>query len=305
MPGVVWLASYPKSGNTWTRAFLANYLVDGAEPVDINKLPEFAFGDSKRRMYADFGQISNEKVTFAYALRNKAQMLSWLVHFRQSDVFVKTHCRLTTAHGVPTIPPSVTAGAIYIVRNPFDVAVSFMHHMQTTIDNAVLSLCTPGLTLPATDTHVDEFLGSWGQHVEGWTRAPGMTRHVMRYEDMVREPEAAFSALVRFLNLPLDSERLKKAVRFSDFQSLKSQERERGFVEARDDGKSPFFRSGQIGQWQESLSESHIRMIVESHRAILERFGYLDAEGRPASITYEPARRRQDAAAPGLIHDSV
>ncbi len=279
MSGIIWLASYPKSGNTWLRAFLANYMSDSPEAVPINELPKFIYGDSHIPHYEQLaGQplegLSEEELA---VLRGRVHL--WLARAKPHEVFVKTHSAMGRVGGAPAITPGATAGAIYVIRNPCDVAVSFAHHYQIPVSRAVALLCDDDNMLPASGGQLAQFLSSWRRHVLGWTEAKGLTLHLMRYEDMLRAPEATFGKLVAFLGFPAEPERLERALAFSSFRELSGQEQESGFVEARPDGKSAFFRAGEIGQHRCILADADRQHLIDSNRDVLSKYGYLDDEG--------------------------
>lgn len=280
MPGIIWLASYPKSGNTWLRAFLANLMHGGDAPLPLNQVPKFSHGDNNLAHYHDLvgydpSELPPERIA---ALRPKVHRT--FASLRREEVFVKTHNAVLKIHGTPLITPDATAGAIYVVRNPLDVAVSFAHHYATTPEKAVAGLCNEQFMLLPSDNHLTQYLGSWSGHLRSWTSAPGLTLHVMRYEDMTARPLEAFAAVSRFLGFPEDPVRLERAVRFSSFDELSSQEETGGFVEARADA-GRFFRSGQVGVWRDVLSEADIARLIEVNGPAMRDHGYLDAEGRP------------------------
>ena len=114
---------------------------------------------------------------------------------------VKTHHALVMDRGVRTINVDATSGAIYIVRNPLDVAISFAHHMNDTIDTAIEEMATDNLETGVNDRSVYEVYGSWSQHVESWTRKTHRTIYVMRYENMLADPMRVFGGLARHLLL--------------------------------------------------------------------------------------------------------
>jgi hypothetical protein len=282
LPGIIWLASYPKSGNTWLRAFLANYLANAATPVPINDLPDHVLGDNLILHYEQLTGKPVRELAGEDLNRLRPKVHEWLACSRPDEVFVKTHSVLRKIGGVPLITPSATAAVVYVVRNPLDVAVSFAHHYQVTYGRAVESLCTEGYVLPPSAGLCRQHLGSWSHHVGSWTEPPGPGPHVLRYEDMLGAPVKAFGGLVRFLGLPKDPARLKRAIDFSSFRELSGQERTTRFVEARPDGKSPFFRAGQTGAWRQVLTEAQAEALIAKHGHVMAKMGYLTQSGKPA-----------------------
>ena len=283
MTGILWLASYPKSGNTWLRAFLANYLRDGDAPVSINELFHFNFGDDILLYYTWMTGRPAESFSNAEIWRLRPAVHRYLASLTRETTLIKTHNVIGALDdGTPIITPDVTDGAIYVVRDPLDVAVSVAHHYQTSYDEAVDRMCTANNTLPGVPGEkLPSMIGSWRQNVESWLQAPGLKRHVMRYEDMLAKPGPTFRELVTFLGMPVDGRRVAKAVRFSRFDTLTSQEQEQGFNEARPDEAASFFRRGEHGQWREILTRDQVDRIVEANRDVMARFGYLDKKGRP------------------------
>ena len=176
--------------------------------------------------------------------------------------------------GRPIINFAVTSGAIYIVRNPLDVAISLAHHMGRTIDEAIETMASPDTETPINEKRVHEIWGSWTQHVESWTRKPHPAIYIMRYEDMLSDPQKIFDGLARHLLLDASPEQVAQALDRSSFQRLKSQEEKEGFREKPEKAER-FFREGRAGQWKEILSSKQIDRIVNDHRGPMMRFGYL------------------------------
>lgn len=276
---ILWLASYPKSGNTWLRAFLANYLRNGAGPEDINALPMFALGDMRIEPYLRASGKSAAELSREDINRLRPQVHRDLAAAGPGLVPVKSHSVIATIDGVPTITPEATFGAIYVIRNPLDVAVSFHHHYGLSVDQAVAAVCFKRLEIPPKEGHVVQLIADWSTHVRSWLRAPGLTLKSVRYEDMVAEPARTFGEICAFLKMPEDRDRLDRAIRHSAFRILAKQERERGFVE-RSRGASAFFRRGGVGGWRKELSPAQMETILSHHRPLMIELGYLSAEGK-------------------------
>ena len=281
MAGIIWLASYQKSGNTWVRAFLANLLRNPDRPVPINELPNFALGDGFLIHFEALSGKPASEMTAAEFQDLRPRLHLWFAQSNPDSSFVKTHNACVSVDGQPLITPTATAGAIYVLRNPLDVAVSFAHHHQIGMQEAVDRICDDGNIIPASSNQREQYLLSWSTHVNSWLKAPGLKCHVLRYEDMLATPRKAFGGLVKFLGLPDNPARLKKAIRFSSFKELSGQEKKERFVESRRDGKSAFFRQGKVGAWRAALSEAQVAKIVESQGEVMKAFGYLDRKGQP------------------------
>ena len=171
----------------------------------------------------------------------------------------------------------LTAGAVYIVRNPLDVAISLAHHISGTIDDAIHMMETRGLETAISDKNVHEIYGSWSQHVESWTHKPHRTIYVMRYEDMIANPFRAFGGLARHLLLRPTAEQLGKAIERASFKNLQEQEKKGGFREKPEKAEK-FFREGKTGEWREKLNRRQVRRIVQAHHVQMRRFGYITDE---------------------------
>ncbi len=281
MGGILWLSSYPKSGNTWLRAYLANLFHNSEKPFPIDELQSFAFGDNFLVHYEKFSGKKAEDLSPEEIASLRPRVHEWFATFQSDTVLVKTHNACVVAGGQPLITPSATAGAIYVVRNPLDIAPSLANHFQMTIQMAVDILCHERHALPPTAGQIEQILLSWSGHVESWTRTPFKQLHVMRYEDMAAEPYKTFSALSEFLGLPIEPARIEKAIEFSSFRELKSQEEKGGFIETRPGGEAKFFNAGKPGGWLKALTEAQVAQMIEAHRKVMIQHGYLTESGSP------------------------
>lgn len=278
--GILWLASYPKSGNTWTRAFLANLFSNAEQPVNINTLPNFAFSDYRIEFFEHVSGKKRDDITDEDIVRLRPAVQRYIAGFSRDTLFIKTHSAMAFQEGVPTILPEVTQGAIYIVRNPLDVCVSYAHHLGINYDQSAEAMAASTNVLATANDQAFQLLGSWSDHVLSWAEAAGLNKIVMRYEDMIRQPERTFGKLMKYLHLPKNEARLKRAVDNASFKVLATQERQQGFVE-KSKKADRFFRKGGFGGWREELSDKTVADLIEAHRPVMEKFDYLTRDGNP------------------------
>ncbi len=154
------------------RAFLHNFLRDPDRPYDINKLTDVTAGESQMSWYRaidrDLGQHQTEGVPCAAPAESSGDSEK-----SPDTVLVKTHNALVEEDGHPLVNLEVTAGAIYIVRNPLDVAISFSHHNGCSIDEIIDFMSAKSAQTVGTDVNAYEHYGPWSEHVMSWTASPG------------------------------------------------------------------------------------------------------------------------------------
>jgi hypothetical protein len=273
MSKIIWLASYPKSGNTWMRAFLHNLFRDPDEAYDINKITDLSISDSSIDWYRaqDKRDWTEWSAVDVARMRRGAQLA--MCRLKPDDVFVKTHNASVVFLGYPMMHQDLTAGAIYIVRNPLDVCISLSHHYGTDLDTTIDILADPSIGSKTNDKIVYEVHKSWSIHVDSWTNPPRPGLAVLRYEDMLNNPVKTFGGLSQFLGLNPPRKRLERAIERASFKTLRRQEDQQGFKE-----KSPFakkfFRDGRAGQWRELLTPVQIDKLSAAHKEQMQRFGY-------------------------------
>ena len=278
MGKILWLASYPKSGNTWLRAFLLQLLGGARGEINVNRIADFCLVDSAAGWYAPFigrppGDWTIEEVGQARSRAHEKMAASG-----PQAVLILTHNACVRDRFAALIPKRLTAGAIYILRNPLDVAISYSHHLGKSIDETIDLMNNPGAGTPNTRTNVYQLLRTWSEHVESWTARPAAgPLHVVRYEDLLSEPERSFGALAAFLGLKPTRERLLEAIRNCRFEELRRSEAAHGFKE-RSRFAERFFREGRAGQWREVLSAAQLRRLTQAHGPAMRRFGYLPPE---------------------------
>lgn len=285
MSGIYWLASYHKSGNTWFRAFLYNFLQNCEKPSDINSISFGGIASSKQWIDKVLGFDSSE-LSEDEAEQLRPDVYRWSMLSGETR-YSKIHDAYNyLPDGEALVCREATLGAIYLIRNPLDVAVSFAHYSGNTIDKVIDNMGKPFYVSStknrASGSQVRQRMFTWSGHVASWVDAPDLKRMVIRYEDMKTMPLETFTRAVDFLELTIDHVRIEKAIRFSRFDELKAQEIEKGFRECPVQASS-FFRKGVIGDWRNDLSDAQANRIISDHRDIMLRFGYLDEHGNPTT----------------------
>jgi hypothetical protein len=276
MGNILWLASYPKSGNTWVRAFLANFVANRTSPVPLAELPRFGDLESSPERYSALAGRPSTELDFDELCALRSRVHAEIAAAAARTVFVKTHSMAGLHDGVPLHNPDVSAGAIYVVRNPLDVSISMSHHFGISLDDAIDFLGRENCATGNTDLFVSELLGSWSLHVKSWADMEGPRILVLRYEDLLEKPAKWFGKVARLVGLDSDHERIQRAIRHASFASLASMEKRDGFVEVPIKGKH-FFRAGRANQWRDILSREQVERIIAAHREQMARFRYLPA----------------------------
>jgi len=271
---IIWLASYPKSGNTWARIFLANYLANPPKPLPINEAHRFCMGDTIAKTYHKVAGRPIDTNDVELTLRLRPKVLAGIVANNADVNFVKTHNIRSAAREVTLIPPEVTRSAIYIMRNPLDMVLSYARHYGMTPEVAVAHIGNEDNANAADANSVAQFLGSWSGHVKSWTSPSPYPVLALRYEDLLDDPEAQFARVLEHIGIPVDPARLSKAVEFASFKELSRQEESAGFVE-RSDQTDRFFAKGAAGQWKTDLDKPLVNEIKRTHRKVMKKFGYL------------------------------
>jgi hypothetical protein len=283
MKNIVWLVSYPKSGNTWFRMFLANYLSDLDIPVPLEGIKSASIACSPIDFEECIGLNPYELTPNEVDLYrpNMYRVLSSEVTGKDELIYKKVHDAYTfNANQKPVFPEDVSKGVLYFVRNPLDVCISYANHSNNSIDNAISFVNDPNACFWGKRSgQLRQILLTWNNHVKSWLNQSLIPIHWVRYEDMLMTPIETFGRIVQVLGLEYNPTKLSKAILFSDFKNLRKMEKEHGFSE-KPQKCSCFFRKGEIGNYREYLSQKQIESIIECNRESMQTLGYLDSYGK-------------------------
>jgi aryl sulfotransferase len=180
--------------------------------------------------------------------------------------------------GEPVVSVTAARSVLYVIRDPRGVAVSYAHHFGRPVEWAVARLCDPANTIARGDhgiaSQVPQRLGDWSGHVLSWVDQPWLPVHVLRYEDALADPVAAFGAAFSAAGVGFAAAELAAAVESCAFSRLAAAEAADGFRE-RPRIDTPFFRRGQSGAWRDELPAALADSLLDAHHPVMTRFGYL------------------------------
>ena len=277
MNGIYWLASYPKSGNTWLRMFLESLLGD-ENAFDLNNLRTVDHNAANRHRFDRVldiysSDLSDDEISNARPRQYEIEAVE-----TKAPLLYKAHdaWRLTPS-GEPLFPLAVTNGAIYLVRDPRDVAASMAHHMGQTVEHAIIRMANPKAFAEESRTRMPiqlpQLLTSWSQHAASWLAAP-IPLLILRYEDLLADPISNFGKAAAFLRLNNSPEQVRAAVEMVRFDRLQEMEKNFGFAEKPPQAES-FFRCGVANGWRDSLTPEQVSRIEGDHAEMMQRLGYL------------------------------
>ena len=273
---LIWLASYPKSGNTWVRAFLAHYLLqpDGSPGATaFEAIERISSGDVSGPSYAELAGCHPTRLPPGAYPKVRLQHLTRIAQSSGGVKFVKTHTQNTRFGQNWLIPAALTRQAIYIVRHPLDMLLSYADHWGISLDAAAFQIGADKNMIAANDRTAAQFLGSWSTHVKSWTQTRDFPVLTLRYEDMLADPEAAFTRVLTHIGAPVEKDVLETAVEKSSFRSLAAMEAAQGFAE-KGAGQQRFFRQGTAGHWQGQVPDDIVERVVRDHGAAMRKLKY-------------------------------
>lgn len=272
---IVWIASYPKSGNTWFRAMLNNLLNEGVEPQNINKLDVSGIASS-RTMFDNLSGVSSSDLSLEEIELYRPFVYKQLTANSKDIVYLKAHDAWSkNKAGNPLFPRELTKGVIYIIRHPLDVAVSLSYHNSESIEETMKKMNNDSYGLCLGNkrlfNQLPQKMSRWSDHVRSWVINSGLNVHVIRYEDMIDNPTETFAESLEFLNIQYDNLKLRKAIKNSEFNTLKSQEQAEGFVE-KPINVASFFRKGRKSDWVNYIDNDSAETFLLENEEIFRRF---------------------------------
>ena len=282
----VWLASYPKSGNTLVRALLASYFFskDGIFNFDLIKnIKQFPHAPLFESLGFD---IKNEKELIKNYIKVQES-------FNQKNLtqFLKTHSYLFNIEGNGFTDLNNTLGAIYIVRDPRNVVTSLANFLDMSITKATDHLIQSphiGGILNANKKQdiMKTYTGTWSGNFNSWKSFKSNGKYLLiKYEDLISNKEENLKKILKFIyklkniNFEIDETKIKNVIQSTSFENMKNLEKEKGFEEARisieTKEKIPFFNLGPKNEWKKLLDLETIKKIEKAFKKEMKELEYL------------------------------
>jgi len=279
---IIWLASYPKSGNTLVRSMLTSLIYSEDGNFNFNLLKKIGQYPQKKHFKGLTDKFDNlfELSKFWTISQDK-------LNLDKKIKFLKTH-HLRCGIGNYTFTNSKnTIGTIYIVRDPRDVIMSFAQHHSLSIEEAkytmfrsdsynfpVIREKNPGLPIPT-------LLGSWSDHYNSWTKN-NKNLLFIKYENLIKNKKSELSRIIKFVNnyikIPISETKINNCINSTTFESMKQNEKKGLFTENTIDKngkKIKFFNYGKEGNWKSILSKEFVLNIEKKFQKEMKELGYI------------------------------
>jgi len=268
---IVWIASYPKSGNTWLRLLISNYLWPDSTDIfgNLKYIPKFP-----KKNY--FENIVDEKSLKKDSLEIFKHFIAAQEGINKNNelAFLKTHNFAGSIKGYPFTNSKNSSGAIYIVRDPRSVVVSSAHHNDYEFEKSTERIMsTKNVSL--NDGFMEARL-SWKIHYLSWKKLD-IPKIIIKYEDLFTDPTNKFLEVLEFINqfkkIKIDENKIKETIEKCSFENLSDIEKKFGFTEKL--GKENFFRKGLVDEWKKVLKENLVKKIEKEFFEEMKELKYL------------------------------
>ena len=277
---IIWIASYPKSGNTWVRSLLSSYYFSEDGSFDFKLLKNIKQFPSREFFSKRIESIEDAAEKWLIIQKNLKKL--------NKARFLKTHNVYGAFKGNHFTTPEVSLGAVIVVRDPRNVITSLMNHYSLDEENALKMIKSIYRNLKdknETDNYASySFISSWANNYNSWKNSNLKNKLIVKYEDLETNVEKTFEKIIRFTNKlmnnkkEIDKKKLNKSVRNTNFDILRKMEKNKGFDEAilSSDGKrKAFFNLGKENNYKKLLNLKTTQEIEKVFNKEMKDLGYL------------------------------
>ena len=282
---IFWIASYPKSGNTWLRTLISSYYYsdDGIYSDNIIK----RIGQFPEKMHFTDFDYNQNIVTDTSRFWIKAQEK---INKDKKLKFFKTHNTFGALNNNHFTDNKNSIGAIYIIRDPRNVITSLMNHYELDNEQAIKWMTNEknyiyDVSKFKEDGYSDfQFVSSWNTNYKSWTVQKKIPIKFIKYEDLLNQTFAVFKDVINFINITTHNnekikiDKLKNSVKSTFFDKLQDMEKKNGFSEAitskKNNKKIPFFNMGPKNDWKKILDKNSINKLNDHFKKNLIELSY-------------------------------
>ena len=278
---IIWLASYPKSGNTLLRSILATYFFSDDGIFNFNHLYKIGQFPSLNYFEQDGIDTSDKEEIFKNYIKAQKNLIQ---HSGKKINFLKTHSSFFTNEKYSFTNKENTLGAIYVVRDPRNIVTSIAHHYQLIEKDSLEFMLDKNLFLGKTDTHADIFLSSWNLNYLSWKKLKDRVM-IIKYEDLIKKKKETLMNVFNFFETlgmkksSFDSAKLDKVLESTEFEKMKKLEQKIEFTESVVDKKTgkniPFFNLGPKNQWKNNLKAETVEKLEKNFKKEMQELRYL------------------------------
>ena len=277
----IWLASYPKSGNTLVRSLLSSYFFskDGIFNFELIKnIKQFPIKELFLKNGVD---INNEKEVIRSYLKVQES-----INIKNSIQFLKTHSYLFNIENNPFTKLEYSMGVIYIVRDPRNVVLSSSNHNSQSHEKSTEDLIIGRELRYKGKENIKVYTGTWGGNFNSWKSFKSVNKYLLiHYEDLIKEKDKIFYDILKFIHnlknveFVLDKKKFKNVLDSTDFGRVQKLESQTGFDESMIDKKTgkkiKFFNLGEKTNWQSALEPNLQNKIEEAFGKEMKELGYI------------------------------
>tara|TARA_B100000886_G_scaffold245333_1_gene172533 strand:+ start:112 stop:972 length:861 start_codon:yes stop_codon:yes gene_type:complete len=285
---IIWLASYPKSGNTWLRFFIISLLMGKRSKLNLNHL----------KAIMAYPHVSQFKDLVSNFLDLEEVAKNWIISQEKVNKnknlrFLKTHNMLGKYKGYSFTDAKNTLGTIHIVRDPRNIITSLKNHFSLSNYNEAKDFLfddSKVITLSEQQKEkyfnklehpLPQFIGSWKTHYLSWKN---MQKNyiLVKYEDLRDNPFFEFNKISNFISnltgIKFTDEQIKLAINLSSFEKLDALEKKYGFIESttnKQGKKNKFFFLGPKNDWKKILDNQTSNDIGRKFENEMKELKYL------------------------------
>ena len=274
---IIWLASYPKSGNTFVRTLLSAYFFSEDGHFDFKYLKSIKQFPSKK-LFNKIGINTNDENEI---LKNYLYAQEY-INKRAPLILLKTHSSMFVINKFKFTNLDNSLGAIYIVRDPRNIVTSFSNHFNLNLNESAKKMVSDSVLGESTDKKMITYILSWKKHYESWKLFKKEKKYLLiKYEDIIKKPKEILIEMINFIfklsnnKSNIDLKKIDNVIASTTFEKLKKLENDFGFEEKPNKMKSNFFKLGNKNKWQNILDEDVEKLITDEFREEIRELGYM------------------------------